>query len=334
MKKGVYHKLYLFYGKESYLLDNVIKVSKESLNESFLEFNFSIIDGKEINLQDLINAVETLPFMDEKKIIILKDFELIKGKKKLFSQEDEKKFIDYLENIPNTSIIIFIVYGDIDKKKSIVKTIQENGVVLNCDKLTGNELVKWVHKKFKENKIQINQTDLMYFLTIQDYENKNSSKTLSDLENEINKIAFFVGKDNKVTKEIIDKLSPRKIDNDIFRLIDAIEAKNATLAIKTLRDMILDGQSHFMILSMIARQFKIVLQCKELRMKGYSSKLISQKLGIHPYVATKALRYSQSFDDERLINILNDCLEIDFSIKNGLLNDTLALDVLITNLCT
>ncbi|MDO7204120.1 hypothetical protein Q5M85_08170 [Paraclostridium bifermentans] len=65
----------------------------------------------------------------------------------------------------------------------------------------------------------------MYFIEQEGYGDKNSEKTLSDLENEINKIASFVGKGNNVTKAIIDKLSQKKVENDIFKLIDEIGNK-------------------------------------------------------------------------------------------------------------
>ena len=74
--------LYLFYGKEFFLIDNAIKAFKGTLNESMIDFNLDIIDGRETELSNLISSIETLPFMDERKIIIIKDFELLKGKKK------------------------------------------------------------------------------------------------------------------------------------------------------------------------------------------------------------------------------------------------------------
>ncbi len=72
-----------FYGREYYLIENAIKAFKDSLNEGMLDFNLDIIDGKEIVLNQLISSIETLPFMDDRKIVIIKDFELLKGKKRI-----------------------------------------------------------------------------------------------------------------------------------------------------------------------------------------------------------------------------------------------------------
>ena len=60
-----FKNMYLFYGREYYLIENSINAFKNSLNESMLDFNLDIIDGKEIILDQVISSIETLPFMDD-----------------------------------------------------------------------------------------------------------------------------------------------------------------------------------------------------------------------------------------------------------------------------
>ena len=239
IKAKNFEKIYLLYGREHYLIDNTIKLFRESLNESMIDFNLDIIDGKEITLEQLLSSIETLPFMDERKIVIVKDFELLtKAKKKNFSDKEEKTLAEHLENIPDTTILVFTVYGEIDKRKSIVNRISKNGVVYNCEKISDMELFKWSKKKFTENNIMIENAQIMYFIESTGYKDKNNEFTLSDIDNEIKKISSFAGTDTQVTNEIIDRLSQKKIENDIFKLIDYIGDKNSQSAIKILNDMI------------------------------------------------------------------------------------------------
>ena len=324
---------YLFYGKEYYLIENAIKEIKLTLNDGMIDFNLDIIDGREIALDQLISSIETLPFMDDRKIVILKDFELLKGKKKNFSDEDEKYFTEYIDNIPQTTTLVFIVYGDIDKRKSLVKKISKNGIVFNCDKLSDMDLFKWVKKKFDNKNVLIDNAQIMYFINQEGYLDKSSEKTLSDLENEINKISSFVGKENKVTNEIIDQLSQKKVENDIFKLIDYIGQKNSSDAMKILNDMLYEGESVFGIFSMIARQFKVIMQVRQLQIQGHTSKSIAERLKLHPFVVGKALKQTKNFSDEIIIDILNSILESDFKIKNGLVRDTLSIEMLISKYC-
>lgn len=298
-----------------------------------VDFNLDIIDGKETMLDQLISSIETLPFMDDRKIVIVKDFELLKGKKKNFTDSDEKYLIEHLDNIPDSTVLVFIVYGDVDKRKSLVKKIDKNGIVFNCDKLSDMDLFKWVKKKFEAKNVIIDNPQIMYFIEQEGYRDKSSEKTLSDLENEINKISSFVGKGNKVSNEVIDKLSQKKVENDIFKLIDYIGEKNSSNAMKILNDMIYEGESVLGIFAMIARQFKVVMQVRQLQTEGYTSKVIAEKLKIHPFVAGKALKQCNNFSDEVIIDMLNYILESDYKIKNGLVRDTLAIEMLLSKYC-
>lgn len=324
---------YLFYGREYYLIENAIKEIKSTLNEGMIDFNLDIVDGRETTLDQLISSIETLPFMDDRKIVILKDFELLKGKKKNFSDDDEKYFTDYIDNIPQSTILFLVVYGDVDKRKSLIKKISKNGIVFNCDKLSDMDLFKWVKKKFELNEVIIDNAQIMYFIEQEGYRDKSSEKTLSDLENEINKISSFVGSKNKVTNDIIDQLSQKKVENDIFKLIDYIGNKNSSDALKILSDMLYEGESVFGIFSMIARQFKVIMQVRQLQIQGHSSKSIADRLKLHPFVVGKALKQTKNFSDDVIVDILNNILESDFKIKNGLIRDTLAIEILISKYC-
>lgn len=334
IKAKNFERIYILYGREHYLIDNAIKLFKESLNESMIDFNLDILDGKEIMLNQLLSSIETLPFMDERKIIIVKDFELLmKGKKKNFSDKEEKIFAEHLENIPDTTVLVFAVYGDIDKKKSIVNKINKNGIVYNCEKISDMDLFKWTRKRFDENQITIENAQVMYFIESTGYKDKNNEFTLSDIENEIKKISSFAGKDTKVTNEIIDRLSQKKIENDIFKLIDYIGEKNSQNAIKILNDMINEGESVLGIFAMINRQFKIVLQVKALLNKGMNNKDIADKLKMSLFVVNKSIKISKNFTESMIIDMLNYILESDYKIKNGLMRDTLAIEMLVSQYC-
>ena len=383
IKAKNFEKIYLLYGREHYLIDNTIKLFRESLNESMIDFNLDIIDGKEITLEQLLSSIETLPFMDERKIVIVKDFELLtKAKKKNFSDKEEKTLAEHLENIPDTTILVFTVYGEIDKRKSIVNRISKNGVVYNCEKISDMELFKWSKKKFTENNIMIENAQIMYFIESTGYKDKNNEFTLSDIDNEIKKISSFAGTDTQVTNEIIDRLSQKKIENDIFKLIDYIGDKNSQSAIKILNDMINEGESVLGIFAMINRQFKTVLQVKELLNKGHevyavdlnhkeidsrasildvdifsgnenvyeelkrpelcihlawqdgllNNKSISEKLKTSLFIVNKSIKISKNFTEDMIIDMLNYILS-DYKIKNGLMRDTLAIEMLVSKYC-
>lgn len=333
MKKNNFERVYLFYGKEYYLLENLIKVLKSGLNESMLDFNFDVIDGKEVQLDQLISSIETFPFMDERKVVIVKDFEIFTGNKKNFTDTDEKYLIERLDNIPETTVLAFVVYGDIDKRKSIYKKINKVGKVFECKKLDGMDLFKWVKREFGRLGVNIENSTIAYFIEQLGYRDKNSGMTLTDVKNEIFKMGSYTGENKTITNEIVDKLSPRKVENNIFKMIDNIGMKNAAVALKIFKDMVFDGEPVLRIMSLISRQFRIILKVKDMQKYNIKIKEIASTLGLQEFVVKNASKQGANFSDEKLSEIMNYILESEYRIKNGLIGDEAAIEILIGKYC-
>lgn len=333
MKENNFERVYLLYGKEYYLLESLISTLKSGLNESMLDFNFDIIDGKEVQLDQLLSSIETFPFMDDRKVVIVKDFEILTGNKKNFSDTDEKYLIEKLDNIPESTVLAFVVYGDVDKRKSIYKKINKVGKICECKKLEGMDLFSWVKRGFLKLNVEIENATIAYFIEQLGYKEKNSEMTLSDVKNEIFKIASYTGENNLVTNDIIEKLSPRKIENNVFKMVDNIGMKRADIALKIFKDMILDGESPLKIMALIARQFRIILKVKDMQNENMKFKEIASFLGLQEFVVKNASRQGANFSEDILTEIINYILESEFKIKNGLIGDEIVIEVLISKYC-
>ena len=97
--------------------------------------------------------------------------------------------------------------------------------------------------------------------------------------------------------------------------------------------MINEGESVLGIFAMINRQFKIVLQVKALLNKGMNNKDIADKLKMSLFVVNKSIKISKNFTESMIIDMLNYILESDYKIKNGLMRDTLAIEMLVSQYC-
>ena len=97
--------------------------------------------------------------------------------------------------------------------------------------------------------------------------------------------------------------------------------------------MVQEGESVLGIFAMIAKQFRVVMQVRQFQSEGYTSKVISEKLKLHSFVVGKALKQASNFSDEIIIDMLNYILESDYKIKNGLIKDTLAVEILVSKYC-
>ncbi|MGI6113186.1 MAG: DNA polymerase III subunit delta [Mahellales bacterium] len=340
-------RLYLFYGEEQYIMDQAVKQLKDRLlDDGTKDLNFSILDGSAITCRQLVDAWEMLPFFSDKRLVIVKDYRYLSasaGRKKTGddkgdddqdSEEDKQEnheeyqlIIDKIRDIPDTACVVFIVKGNIDKRKKLFKMINEYGRVYAFDLLKGKELLQWIKSAFKKRGFDIDREAAEYLILC-------CGQGLQDIANEMEKVISYVGTSTSIHREDVDKVIQRSLDINIFKMVDAIGLKNADLALDLYNDLIKDGQHVLRILAMIIRQFRIIFQIKLLMNKGYSEKQTIEKLKLHPYYAYNYVKQSHNFDINTLNEILKACLKVDNAIKRSILDSSIAVEMLIVRCCS
>ncbi len=334
LKEGKEKSLYLFYGNEKYLIDKTLReIEKLYINDNNRSFNYILIDGENIQVDNLIDACETVPFIGEKRVVVAMDTGLFSAKKNTVNKEDDDRLIKYFSDIPDTTCLIFIEGINIDKRKKIVKEIKKSGEIVEFNKLTKQELGKWIQKKFQHSNKKASFKVINGFIDILGYEDRDSHKTLHDLENEINKISNYTDDKSELIIEDIEKILTKPIDTNIFGLVDAVAEKNGDLAFKILNQILVAGEPEVKILHMIARQFKLINTTKLMINKGYTAMAISPKLSLPQHITKKYVKQSAAFTSNDTLKILNISLEMDQKIKTGKMSPRLALEILIAQCC-
>lgn len=331
LKNNRLGQLYLFHGIEHYLMDHTIQAIKDKIvPKGFEVLNYQTIDGKETNYDVIRNACETMPLMAERRLVIIKEFDLLISKKGSLNEEDESKLIKYLENLPKTTHLIFLSMEAVDSRRKIVKAIAKNGKIVEFSKLTSKNLYKWIEKTFRRFNKNIKIEEISLLLDVVGYSDRNSTKNLKDVENEIIKIANYIGERETINREDIELLAPKTIENNIFVMVEALGTKNGGKALMFLNEMIMDGEPEVRILHMITRQFRLLFQVKILENQGYTSVAIAPKLGMQQFAIKKLLNQSANFDLGTLRTALEECLRTDIDIKKGRINQRLGIELLIS----
>ena len=145
LKQEKLHSIYLFYGEETYLLENAVKKIKKIFGDLILGINY--IQINETNVNGLISDIETPAFGYDKKLIIVKNSNILKKEKKSNTKSNtdlQKKISEYIKEniktIDQTTVLIFIEEELI--KCDLTNTIQELGEVCNFERLKPIELKK------------------------------------------------------------------------------------------------------------------------------------------------------------------------------------------------
>jgi DNA polymerase III subunit delta len=313
LKNKKVRNLYLFYGPEEYLKQYYINTIEDMiLKADFKSLNKIIFEGKS-DSKKIIDISETVPMFSDKKLIIIKNSNLLKPNKK--AQDDDGKgkpindeFLSFLQNIPEYACVLFYE-TEIDKRMKAIDIIKKNGLIIEFPFQKPAELIKWVLKAFKSHKKEIDVLTASRLI-------ETSEQGMNEILNEINKVVMFT----------------KSIKSRIFDLTDAIAEKNITAALKLLNDMVILKEPIPKILFMITRQLRHVLEMKLLNAKGLSGNEAATRIKVSPYAASKLQKQTKYFNIEVLKNAIEESLDLDLAIKTGKLNDRIALELLISKL--
>ena len=326
LKSENLRSLYLFYGPEEYLKGYYVKsIEDKLLQKDTLIMNRGVFEGK-VDVSSIIDACETMPVFSDKRIIIVKNSGLFKSTKKQDGEESKAKPSNtslqaYIEDMPKYSCLIFYE-TEIDKRLKLVDTIKKKGLMVEFAFQKHQELVKWVIKVFKTNKMDI---DLITASQLVD----NCEQGMNEILNEINKVVMYLGDRTKVKSEDIEEVCTKTVKGRIFDLTDAIAEKNALKALKLLDNMLILKEPIQKILFMIAKQFRNVLEMKLLTGEGLTPSDAASKIGLSPYAVSKVAKQANGFTVKRLKEAINQILEFDVAIKTGKINDRIAVELLI-----
>lgn len=313
--------MYLFYGKEFLLINKEIEKVKEK--EQFDDVDISKYNLEIDSLKDVIDDAQTVSFFSEKKGIILENCTFLTGATKKTGIEQPVDLLEaYLKHPNPSTIMIFVVPNEkMDERKKIVKALKKVATVKECNGVVN--INQYVSNLF--DGYLIAPQDIHLFIN-------RVGNDLSSLEKEAEKLKMATFDTKEITKDIIISLTTKTVDLDIFALIEAIVSKQKKVAMEMLDEMIKRGEEPIMIIIMLANQFRIIYQAKELYKQGYTEKDIASTLSIHPFRIKKALEKGRRFESETVLTYLDKLATLDYQIKSGAMDKRLGLELFFLNL--
>ena len=321
LKNGEFKSAYLLHGEERFLVSHYAKsIEKAVFPESGINSDFykDVFDGA-IPVHDIIMAAETLPFFSDcnYRLIYVRDSRLFATGRK----DDSEKMADYLPNIPTQTIMVF-AESEVDRRSKLFKQITKTGCVIDCEPPTPQNLATWVARLAKEKGNSIAPPVAGQLV-------RTVGANMTCIANEMAKLAAYCGEGTEITKADIEAICTPTLESRIFDLTKAMCAGRISNALGLYRDMLILKESPIMILSMIIRQFRIILLSMCAKQKGMTILQTAKELNLRDFMVSEALDYGKRFTVERLIDALTDCLETDVKMKTGLISPELGVEMLI-----
>ncbi len=312
IKTGQFHQMYLLYGEEAYLRRQYRDRLKEAMVGSDT-MNYHYYEGKDIPLGAVIDQAETLPFFADRRLVVLENSGLFKS--------GGEALAEYL-SAPAQDTYFLFVEAEVDKRSRLYKTLQAKGCAVKFDIQDEDTLKRWILGMVKKENKKISQPALNFLL----------EKTGTDMENirkEMEKLFCYCLDREALREEDIDEICTKRIGNHIFDMVSAIAEKKQRQALELYYELLAQKEPPMRILFLIARQFNLLLQVKELRGKSLPNKAIGEKVGLPGFIAGKYVAQASRFRAEEIRDALEACVTAEEDIKTGRLNDHISVEMLI-----
>lgn len=298
-------------------MDNLILIENDNtflVNKKIDELNTNkyYIEEKDlsnIDINDVIVDLDTYNFINPNRIVICTNID------NMF-KSDLTLFEKYIDN-PNKDNVLVLVTSNLDNRKKISKKI---------------------NKLFKKIEIEVNPINFIKN-NLEDYTMDNNTMMeliditnadIASISNELNKLKMYKLEDKKIEKKDIDTICYRNIndsDDYVFKFIDCILNKETKKAFDIYHDLKKLNVEDLSLIGLVSSQIRSMLQVMILDYK--MDKDIANELNMHPYRVKKIREKNSIYTKKDLIEFLKKLASIDFKVKSGIINSTLAMELLI-----
>jgi DNA polymerase-3 subunit delta len=326
LKKGKLENGYLFCGlDEKIIKDSIELIVNLAIDKTFADLNYIRFDGAKAEVSDIINACETMPFMSDRKVVLVYRASFLGEKEDKDSKKRFNEISKYIENLPSHCVLImyYVFEDDREKPSNSIKKLEKKCTLIKVDKLKGDKYYKRVKNIFSAMNKDIGKVELKFFCD-------NVDNNMDIITREADKLVNFC-EGREITRQDILKLLPQKNDNDIFDLVDYLSQKRPEKAIDILNEILYRGENIIGILFMIQRQFKLLLNVKIALEGGKSKEEISKVLRLHPFIAEKMMVQSRKFTISQLKKCLEMCLNTERVFKSSGAEKKIEMELLMVN---
>jgi len=320
------YPIYLLAGEETFLIDDSLKRIEKVVKTD--DLNREIFQATECSGNDVLNSVETLPFLTDKRLVVLKSADKLKT-------DDAKIITKIIENEPVDTTCFVIIFPDKIKSanakvKGLISACEDsdNCLCVDCKKQYEKDVRTFIQEEFSNRSIQVDYDVVMQIIN-------DAGLDLQNVASEIEKISLYLGKDkNKLTIDDFIKISGFTKEINAFMLTNSIEEKNLKYSLFIVDKMLQTGESAIVLLSAISGAVRKLITVKSLiEEKNYSSNDALNFVKVHPYYHNKYLANLYKYSLVHLKKCLKEILKTDIALKTSKLDEKFAIENLVLFIC-
>jgi len=316
----------VLHGEDEYARSEaLVKIRESAAPPEVRDPNTTVFEGRGFKLNDVIGAAQFVPFMADRRVVIVYGV-LGRIQKRDKSLGNEwRELTDRLSEIPATTELVFVEEVSLRDNGLALKSVGPSARIQQYRTMRRPELEIWVRDRFAFYGAKTNRDAVARIAWLAGMDTRL-------LDQEIKKLALYAGS-REITSEDVDLMVSDAREANIFAAIDAVLERRPAVAMKLLYSLLSGGSTVQSILSMLARQVRLLILTIELQQQGVQSEELGKRIGLtNRYALDKTMRQSHNFGADHLANILRRLLAADLAIKQGEIDERLAVEILVGEL--
>ena len=311
LKSGRFKQIYLLYGVESYL----VRYYKHQLVRRILgeadEMNFSRFEGRNVEEADIVEAVNTLPFFADCRVILVE----ATG----FFDRKCEKLCALCDDIPDTSFLIF-AEEKVDKRKALYKKVAKVGGIEEMKRPDERYLANWMMSRVRRAGLNMTRPAWNEFLM-------RTNDSMDNMSNEMDKLIAYCKDKEVIEKEDVDAICLNWLEG---RIVEALASRDGRRAFALYRDMLMLREDPLHILYVLRSQFLRLMLLKEMDLRHEGDQAITERIGIPKYYLGKNRHLANNFTPLQLRNAVIDAGSLEADMKTGRIPMPIAVELLMT----
>ncbi len=303
------NQAYYLFGEDAFLRDSAQKMIEKHCVTQMPELNITVFNDENFELENCLSACQSLPFMDEKKVVVLNDIS--------FDQKTSKELVKLLEK-QNTSVcVVFKDSQNTPKNKAISQVC----TLVDCCELDEQTILNLISFRLKKHNITI---DTLAAKSLIEYCNAN----MTFVDQELKKFVAFKESGQNITQKDVQTITHKNIEYAVFELSNMVVEKNAQKSYELLELMLAQKEQPQHLLMMIVAVFRRMFYVATTKKTDAE---IAKLLAVKEYAVKVARKTSKNYSPKKLKSILDLAGQLDFDIKAGRTNDVTALYQFVAN---
>ena len=330
---------YILCGEDDFSVWQALEEIKSGLDDpQMLAADTVRLDGQSLTLNELRNNCNTVPFLSQYRLVIvdglLKRFEAMPGKSRSGKRRAKSgastgigEWCDLptvVERMPHSTILV-ILDGRIENTNPLLKMVLPTARVKVFHRMKGGPLADWIRQRVAKQGGDITPQAVGLLCEL-------VGGNLWAMHNEVSKLVLHA-QGHSITEGEVEELTSYAHEVNVFVLVDAVLEGRMARAQELLYRLRQEGYSAGYVLTMLARQFRLMALVHELP-SGPSRRQGRGELAALPdYAVHRTIQQASLYDPERLRQAYHKLAEADMAIKTGRWDEQLALELLVADLC-